>query len=131
MSHRITHRLSIQLEPVEPPFSNFAMKTKHIALADKSEARIWMYLESAADWIEAALHENAGQSAILVHCSWGKSRSVAVVIAFLMKYRGMGLNDALAYIQMRRPIAQPNPGFMKQLQAYEEGMRKWEQRSLL
>ena len=83
-----------------------------------------MYLDSAADWIHAALSQaEVGQSNVLVHCRWGKSRSPALVLAYLLKYRGMTLNDALAYVQSKREISQPNSGFMRQLKAYEEGMK--------
>jgi atypical dual specificity phosphatase len=123
MSHCITHRLSVQMEPVEPPYSNFALKMKHIPLADKCDARLWMYLDTAADWIHAALTKEDGRSNVLVHCRWGKSRSVALLAGYLMKYRGMALSDALAFIQTKREISQPNSGFMRQLKAYEEGMK--------
>jgi atypical dual specificity phosphatase len=96
---------------------------KHIPLADKCDARLWMYLDSAADWIHAALANEDFQSNVLIHCRWGKSRSVALLLGYLMKYRGMALSDALAFVQAKREISQPNSGFMRQLKAYEEGMR--------
>jgi len=77
-------------------------------------------MDAAIDWISAALAEGG---TILVHCNWGKSRSVAFVVAFLMRTYGMTLNQALAYVQEKRPIAKPNEGFMQHLRLYEKGMK--------
>ena len=117
----ITHRLSIQLESVEPPPNSFALKTKFVPLQDKSEARLWMYMDSVVDWMTTALAEGG---TVLVHCIWGKSRSVACVVAFLMRTQGMTLELALAYVQEKRPVAKPNEGFMQQLRLYEKGMQR-------
>ncbi|XP_062406017.1 protein phosphatase Slingshot homolog 3 isoform X2 [Sardina pilchardus] len=56
--------------------------------------------------------------AVLVHCKMGVSRSASTVMAYLMKQQGMPLEEALAYVRDRRPIVQPNDGFMQQLQTY-------------
>ena len=117
----VTHRLSIQLESVEPPPNSFALKTKCIPLQDKSEARLWMYMDSVVDWMSTALAEGG---TVLVNCIWGKSRSVACVVAFLMRTQGMTLELALAHIQEKRPVAKPNEGFMQQLRLYEKGMQR-------
>jgi protein-tyrosine phosphatase len=55
---------------------------------------------------------------ILIHCAAGISRSPTIVLAYLMKYHEMNLNDALRFVQEKRPIIHPNPGFQKQLQEY-------------
>lgn len=116
----ITHRLSIQLAPLEASPKNVALKTRCIPLPDTCEARLWMYMDTAIDWISAALSEGG---TVLVHCTRGKSRSVAFVVAFLMRTYRMTLCQALAYVQERRPIAKPNEGFMQHLRLYEKGMK--------
>ncbi|KAH8868932.1 Dual specificity protein phosphatase Mpk3 [Schistosoma japonicum] len=56
---------------------------------------------------------------VLVHCFAGVSRSVAVVIAYLLyNNRGLNVYKALEYVQARRSVAGPNLHFMGQLQAY-------------
>ncbi|XP_053361310.1 protein phosphatase Slingshot homolog 3 isoform X1 [Clarias gariepinus] len=60
---------------------------------------------------------NTGQS-VLVHCKMGVSRSASTVIAFLMKQQGWTLEEALNHVRERRPIVQPNDGFLRQLQTY-------------
>ncbi len=56
---------------------------------------------------------------VLVHCMYGKSRSVAIVIAYLIKYKGMTCMEALEMVRLARNVAHPNDYFMKQLQDYE------------
>ena len=55
---------------------------------------------------------------------WGKSRSIALVGAFLMRTQGMTLELALAHVQEKRPVANPNEGFMQQLRMDEKGMQR-------
>jgi protein-tyrosine phosphatase len=62
---------------------------------------------------------------VLVHCHAGVSRSSTIVISYLMrKYINFSLNDALKFVKSKRPIIKPNKGFMKQLQKYEDKLKK-------
>lgn len=56
---------------------------------------------------------------VLVHCNAGISRSVSIVIAYLMSRRQQSLREALRLVKSVRPRANPNEGFMKQLKMYE------------
>ncbi|XP_023594044.1 protein phosphatase Slingshot homolog 3 isoform X2 [Trichechus manatus latirostris] len=56
---------------------------------------------------------------VLVHCKMGVSRSAATVMAYAMKQYGWSLEQALQHVQELRPIARPNPGFLRQLQTYQ------------
>ena len=44
---------------------------------------------------------------ILVHCFMGRSRSVVIVIYYLMRKHGYTYNNALHYIKRHRPIINP------------------------
>nr|XP_019935853.1 PREDICTED: protein phosphatase Slingshot homolog 3-like [Paralichthys olivaceus]XP_019935861.1 PREDICTED: protein phosphatase Slingshot homolog 3-like [Paralichthys olivaceus] len=66
--------------------------------------------------------------AVLVHCKMGVSRSSSTVIAYLMKQYRWTLDTALAYVRDRRPIIQPNEGFLKQLQTYNGILNASQQR---
>ena len=56
------------------------------------------------------------QSNVLVHCAQGKSRSGAICIGFLALIKPTVVIDDLAKeVKSRRNMAEPNYGFMKQL----------------
>ncbi|MED6264932.1 hypothetical protein CHARACLAT_020248 [Characodon lateralis] len=65
----------------------------------------------------------------LVHCLAGVSRSVTLVVAYIMTLTGLGWQDALAAVKLVRPCANPNLGFQRQLQKFEdtqaEEFREW------
>jgi dual specificity phosphatase 12 len=51
----------------------------------------------------------------------GKSRSVTVIIAYLLRqYPHHTVSSALSLVRESRPIAEPNEGFMAQLELYKE-----------
>lgn len=51
----------------------------------------------------------------------GRSRSVTILIAYLLRqYPSLTPHTALAQVQQTRPFAEPNDGFMAQLQLYHE-----------
>jgi len=56
---------------------------------------------------------------VLIHCIEGKSRSVALALAYLMKREGWSLKYTYDLVKSRRPLIRPNDGFMKQLLEYE------------
>lgn len=55
----------------------------------------------------------------LVHCLAGVSRSVTLVVAYIMTVTGLGWQEALAAVRVARPCAGPNLGFQRQLQEFE------------
>ncbi|XP_029971134.1 dual specificity protein phosphatase 22-B [Salarias fasciatus] len=65
----------------------------------------------------------------LVHCLAGVSRSVTLVVAYIMTVTGLGWQEALAAVKVVRPCAGPNLGFQRQLQEFEttlvEEFREW------
>ena len=67
---------------------------------------------------------NACQSGgkVLVHCDQGVSRSATAVLAYLMKERGMSVDQAFAYLQSKRGIVDPNYGFIQKLHHYEKSL---------
>lgn len=58
--------------------------------------------------------ETTGEGTVLVHCQAGCSRSVALVVAYVMATRGVGRDEALQLVRRRRTQAEPNEGFMEQ-----------------
>ena len=61
-----------------------------------------------------------GEDKILVHCAAGASRSASIVIAYIMWNKKMPFKEALEFVQSKRNIVCPNPGFKDQLQLFEK-----------
>ena len=55
---------------------------------------------------------------ILIHCLQGKSRSVSLVIFYLMKEKGWDYDTCIKFIKERRPSISPNIGYVDQLREY-------------
>ena len=108
---RITHVVSV----VERRFVAPASERLLCQIPDEDSADLTPVLRRALPFIERAL---AGGGRVLVHCERGASRSVSVVCAHLMRAsRGtLALADALDTVRAQRPCAQPNAGFVAQLE---------------
>jgi hypothetical protein len=64
------------------------------------------------------LMELPNDTRILFHCHAGISRSTTIATAYLSKRFGLTLNQTLDFIRSKRHIIQPNPGFIKALDAF-------------
>ncbi len=51
----------------------------------------------------------AAKRKVLVHCQEGVSRSVTMVLAYLISRKGMTLGQAFKFVVRRRPVAHPHP----------------------
>ncbi len=61
---------------------------------------------------------------ILVHCWAGASRSATIIIAYIMWKNQLGLTEAIKIIEQKRPIINPNYGFVRQLEMFEKLLKK-------
>jgi protein-tyrosine phosphatase len=93
---------------------------KYIKIEDYPEAQILPHFETAFEFI----NEGMQSGCVLVHCNAGVSRSVTVVVAYLMKTKNMSLKQALDLVKTKRPTMCPNEGFQTQLQTYEKAVSK-------
>ncbi|KAJ4730132.1 Protein-tyrosine-phosphatase [Melia azedarach] len=57
---------------------------------------------------------------VLVHCMFGKNRSPAIVIAYLMKRKGWRLAQSFQWVKERRPSVNLSEDIYQQLQEYEQ-----------
>ncbi|KAF4655706.1 hypothetical protein FOL47_009327 [Perkinsus chesapeaki] len=71
------------------------------------------YLRKAWDFIDDARKHGDGN--VLIHCIMGQSRSVIVLISYLMRHLNIDYKAALAMVVSVRSMAEPNPGFERQL----------------
>ena len=92
------------------------IKYCHLKLIDDPHQYILLDLYKAFAFIELA---RESQSNILIHCRYGISRSVSILIAYIIKFYGLSVDNALRFIRTKRKQAEPNYGFMHQLHIYE------------
>ncbi|KAJ0093331.1 hypothetical protein Patl1_25449 [Pistacia atlantica] len=114
-SRNITHILTVanSLSPAHP--HDFVYKV--VGVSDKEDTNLSQYFDECIDFIDEAKRKGGG---VLVHCFVGRSRSVTIVVAYLVKKHGMSLSQALEHVKSRRPQAAPNAGFILQLQEFEK-----------
>lgn len=55
---------------------------------------------------------------VFVHCLMGVSRSVTIIVAYLITVTDMQLDKAHDFVRARRFFANPNFGFREQLKRY-------------
>ena len=112
--HSVTHILNAAINCFNVYPDEFVYKSEPIY--DQPSFDITPYLHSSADFIKDALD---GGGKVLCHCAAGISRSSTLILAYLIKWRKMSLDEGLATVRVVRPFAQPNDGFMEQLKHYE------------
>jgi protein-tyrosine phosphatase len=114
----ITHVLTVAsaLLPAHP--NDFIYKI--INVTDREDTDIKQYFNECFNFIDEAKRLDGG---VLVHCLVGKSRSVTIILAYLMKKHGMSLSQAMEHVKSRRPRAGPNSGFISQLQDFEKSLK--------
>ncbi|XP_068604822.1 dual specificity protein phosphatase 18 [Brachionichthys hirsutus] len=85
-----------------------------VPVSDLPSARLGDHFDRVA----GRIHSNRA-GGTLVHCAAGMSRSPALVMAYLMRYRGVTLRQAHRWVQESRPCVRLNAGFWEQLLQYE------------
>lgn len=116
-SYRITHILSVMHDSVYRPPLPIQPARLQIRVEDLPFAELAAHLPNTTSWIWNAL-ASSSEVRVLVHCAEGVSRSVSVVAAYLMASHGWAPMQAIEFIKNKRRIANPNFGFVQQLQEY-------------
>lgn len=93
-------------------------KYKKVPLKDSVEAKgVQHHIDEACAFLDdARLHS----APTYVHCKAGKSRSVMLVMAYLIHSNRWSLRKSYAYVVERRRDVSPNIGFVAELMAFEE-----------
>ena len=120
--HAITHVINVTASAPCP----FAAELSYLRLEleDTPDAPIAAHFASALAFLRAA---RAAGGRTLIHCQMGKSRSVTIAAACLMREHGLGWQEALRRVQCARPQAAPNLGFLRTLRELEQAMQREQQ----
>lgn len=119
----ITHILNLVLgiDSIYPEEFNYM----NIPARDITDQDLGQYFDSCTEFIRGAIE---GGGKVLVHCSYGVSRSTTVVIAYLIRYHEMSFDEALAYTKSKRAVTNPNKGFVTQLRKYHKQINETNQK---
>lgn len=123
-SNHISHLVQVMDAPWLPSIEKSeknGLTCYRIDIVDSSSNDLKPHLEAVCNYIDKALKR--GES-VLVHCQQGVSRSAAVVIAYLIRNRGMSYDAAFAFLKRKRACIKPNPGFVKTLQEWDDAWRR-------
>ncbi|EIW84657.1 phosphatases II [Coniophora puteana RWD-64-598 SS2] len=93
-----------------------------VPLDDLPFSELAAHLPAATHFIRGALRDPRAR--VLVHCAEGISRSASVVAAVLIAEYGWEAERAVMFVKSRRLGAEPNVGFVKQLQEYADSLKK-------
>uniref|UniRef100_A0A8B9PWA2 Dual specificity phosphatase 22 n=1 Tax=Apteryx owenii TaxID=8824 RepID=A0A8B9PWA2_APTOW len=110
------------------PKSNRILGVKYLCIpaADSPSQNLARHFRESIKFIHECRLTGEG---CLVHCLAGVSRSVTLVIAYIMTITDFGWEDALSVVRAARSCANPNMGFQRQLQEFEkhdvDQFRQW------
>ena len=109
----ITHIISC-ITGYEPPFPNDFHYIVINAL-DNDDANLMVHFDTTFNFIDLCKKLNGK---ILIHCMMGRSRSVCILIAYLIKETNEKPSKLLENIKKKRNIVEPNTNFLRQLDEY-------------
>lgn len=91
------------------------IKVFHVPIDDHPEVPISIWFDKVSTFM---LKQRLDHKKILVHCYAGISRSVSLTVAFLMNLLCCDDQTCLLWIKNKRSCANPNVGFLKELNRY-------------
>ncbi|XP_044773168.1 dual specificity protein phosphatase 22 [Neomonachus schauinslandi] len=112
--NKVTHILSVH-DSARPLLEG--VKYLCIPAADSPSQNLTRHFKESIKFIHECRLRGEG---CLVHCLAGVSRSVTLVIAYIMTITDFGWEDALHTVRAGRSCANPNLGFQRQLQEFEK-----------
>ncbi|GLV39449.1 uncharacterized protein CBL_13328 [Carabus blaptoides fortunei] len=98
-----------------------------VMASDSPDQNLTQYFTLCNDFIHAARLRDGN---VLIHCLAGMSRSVTVAVAYIMSVTNLSWKEALKVVRAGRAVANPNIGFQKQLQDFENTRLTEERRRL-
>ena len=103
------------------PFLQTVPRKYRLPVHDNLQDEEIRAMELASFEVVYKLSHEHRKGPVLVHCAAGMQRSAAVVAMYLIATTpGLRVEDAITFIQKKRPIAfTPGPNFLKAIQAFE------------
>lgn len=103
----------------ETQLLNYPSSIEHklINVEDQPRQNIIQYFGECLSFIE-------DNKKILVHCFAGSSRSATIIIAYIMWKYQLNFLEAIKLVRQKRPSIDPNYGFIRQLQMFEEILKQ-------
>ncbi|KAL7718375.1 Dual specificity protein phosphatase [Entamoeba marina] len=104
--------------------TGFPQKIGYLAfdMNDNAEQDLSSFIFHAIDFLND-IRQKKEKHKCLVHCQAGISRSVSLVLAYLMYINNMSFDKALSYVLSKRKVACPNISFECQLKNFETLLR--------
>jgi rhodanese-related sulfurtransferase len=116
--NNITYILNVSEFPT-PSLTQIEFMCLDIPMKDNHTQDILQFLPTAFTFIDKALRTN---SKILVHCQAGISRSVSIVMAWLIFNKKINVDKAFEIVKLHRPQASPNLNFWVQLTNFHKSI---------
>ena len=101
----VTHIMNLSNSPSSFP-DLFCYLT--LTLRDKDASNLLCCVPASNIFIESALQglQNVAnpRGGVLVHCTGGRSRSAAMIIAYMMSTHGQDYDEAMRFLRTKRPV---------------------------
>lgn len=125
----ITHILTVGVK-MPPQFPN-ELVYKLVEIEDYHKVDISKHFQECFDFINESLSNP--KNAILIHCWAGVSRSVTIVVGYLITFLGFNYEEAMEHVRRARHWVHPNSGFRKRLRdlAISKGFADTDEVSIL
>ena len=109
--------ISVVISLIDEDIEHQKIEYHKFPIEDNRNENITKLFEQTNKLIDVALHENKN---ILVHCHNAVSRSVTIILSYLMSTK-LTLREAFCLVKNNRTstFTRPNIGFAKQLVKYE------------
>jgi protein phosphatase slingshot len=92
-----------------------------ISIDDTNNETIINHLDIALKFLNEIKKKKPNQN-VLVHCYMGSSRSASIILAYLIKYYRLTLDDALKLLKEKRPVVNINVDFWKDLEFFYKSL---------
>ena len=115
-NENIHNVISIVNEPPKYP-KKLEINQKCLKIEDRHSNNILKYFKECISFIE-------NSDKIYIHCLFGISRSPTIVIAYLMWKTHFNFEDVYQFVKRRRPIIEPNKGFVIQLEHFDKLLKE-------